>query len=434
MEKTLYLDTLFCEKAPGVYREDEFQLPTDDQFATGVPVFIGLVPKLAEIKHEEREPGKHRPKAPLTAYVEHCRRDRKQNLGARIRPLSVWSHFKLYVGDENCMLGYAVRGFFQNGGKRCYVVPLTGVPQEAVGEDLEKKMQDSLEKALDASEVFDVDLVCVPDLGGIVARDISPQTVNTLQQMVVTHCEKMGTRFAILDTTLGAKRDAVSQQWSDIDGRNGAIYYPWIKVRGIQQGIEVVPPCGHIAGIYARSDGQRGVHKAPANEVLEGVLDLEHAVTNYDQDFLNPRNVNCLRSFPGRGIRVWGARTLSAQEAWMYVNVRRIFLTAARWSERHMADVTFEPNGPALWARIERELNAYFASIHRLGALKGRTALEAFYVKCNSETNPKEICDLGQVVTEIGLSPTKPYEFVVVRLIHGAGGVSISGPIRPEQN
>jgi hypothetical protein len=117
----------------------------------------------------------------------------------------------------------------------------------------------------------------------------------------------------------------------------------------------------------------------------------------------------------------------------MYVNVRRVFLTAVRWIEWHMGDVAFEPNDSTLWARIERELKVYFLQVYRHGALKGRTPQEAFYVRCNAETNPPELRDLGQVVTEIGLAPALPYEFVVVRLIHGASGVSISGPIRPEQ-
>jgi phage tail sheath protein FI len=196
----------------------------------------------------------------------------------------------------------------------------------------------------------------------------------------------------------------------------------------------LVPPSGHVAGIYARTDATRGVHKAPANEVIEGVLRLERNITNADQDYLNPKRVNCLRSFPGRGIRVWGARTLGLYDAWTYVNVRRVFLTAVRWINWHMGAVVFEPNDAKLWARIERDLNTYFIEQYRKGALKGRSPQESFYVKCNAETNPPELRESGQVITEIGLAPANPYEFVVVRLIHGASGVSISGPIRPEQN
>src|SRR4029453_15321246 len=132
-----------------------------------------------------------------------------------------------------------------------------------------------------------------------------------------------------------------------------------------------------------------------------------------------------------RGIRVWGARTLSGQRGWTYVNVRRVFLTAVRWINWYMQHWPFAPNGSNLWASIERDLNSYFLDQYRAGALKGDTPQEAFYVKCNAETNPPESQELNQVVTEIGLAPTIPYEFVIVRLIHGAGGVSISGPTEP---
>jgi uncharacterized protein len=260
-----------------------------------------------------------------------------------------------------------------------------------------------------------------------------------LEQIVVKHCEDIGDRFAILDSHEEANKDEAWSQWSAIDGKNGAIYYPWLKVRkfsdekGKPQAM-LVPPCGHVAGVYTRSDQERGIHKAPANEPLEGVLDLESHLTSEDQDFLNPKRVNCIRSFPGRGIRVWGARTLSGQDEWTYVNVRRIFLTAVRWIHWHMGDVAFEPNDAQLWARIERELNLYFLGLYRQGALKGPTPQDAYFVRCNAKTNPREVRELGQVITEIGLAPARPYEFVVVRLIHGQTGVSISGPIRPEQN
>jgi phage tail sheath protein FI len=172
------------------------------------------------------------------------------------------------------------------------------------------------------------------------------------------------------------------------------------------------------------------VHKAPANEVLHGVLDIKHRVSTAEQEFLNPNNINCIRAFPGRGIRVWGARTLASNQAWRYVNVRRVFTTAVRWIQWSMWDVVFEPNNASLWARIEREISSYFTEQYRLGALVGRSPQEAFYVKCDAETNPPESREMGRVVTEIGLATTpNPFEFVVVRLIHGVSGVTISGPM-----
>ncbi len=163
--------------------------------------------------------------------------------------------------------------------------------------------------------------------------------------------------------------------------------------------------------------------------MLNGVLDLALDLTDAQQGDLNPRGINCLRVLRGRGIRVWGARTLSEEAAWRYVNVRRLFLTAGRWIERHLAAVTFEPHDRRLWARIVRELTVYFTDLAQRGALKGATAQEAFYIKCDDETNPLAVREAGQVVTEIGLAPSVPQEFVVVRILHGSSGISISGPI-----
>ena len=146
---------------------------------------------------------------------------------------------------------------------------------------------------------------------------------------------------------------------------------------------------------------------------------------------MNPKGINCLRVFPGRGIRVWGARTLSEETNWTYVNVRRLFLTAGRWIERNLPGVVFEPNDPRLWDRITRELTAYFNLLFEQGALKGRTAQEAFYIKCDADTNPPEVRDLGMVVTNVGLALGVPTEFVEIRIIHGAEGITIAGPSGP---
>ncbi len=388
-KRTAVNQRYFDTRHPGVYREEKFGSARRMPFYTGVPAFLGLTPT--------------DPRSGISAK--------------RYSPimLSLWSQFEYHIGRPRAdnLLAYAVRGFFANGGERCYVIPL------------EDNTLLSLIKGLEAIEgLGGIDLVCTPDL--VKDRDTAFES----QQEVVNHCEALGDRFAILDSRLGDHREQVWEQWSEIDGKSGAIYYPWVKVPGFDGGFDLAPPCGHVAGVYARTDRLRGVHKAPANELLEGVVGLERILTNLDQDYLNPKRVNCLRSFPGRGIRVWGARTLSGQRAWTYVNVRRLFLTAVRWIDWNMGDVVFETNDSSLWARIERELTTYFNGLFRAGALKGATPQEAFYVKCNAETNPPELRERGQVVTEIGLAPTIPYEFVVVRLIHGARGVTISGPER----
>ncbi len=168
--------------------------------------------------------------------------------------------------------------------------------------------------------------------------------------------------------------------------------------------------------MWARSDAERGVHKAPANEVIRGAVDLDIRLSKGEQDLLNPIGVNCVRAFPGRGIRIWGARTLSSDPAWRYLNVRRLFnyleesiLLGTQW-------VVFEPNDDRLWSSIRRNVTAFLTEEWRRGALFGRTADEAFYVKCDRENNPQESIDQGRVVCEIGVSPVKPAEFVVFRL------------------
>ncbi len=384
-------------KHPGVYLQDEFGLPRRTDFLTGVPVFVGVLPAKSAKERGEA--------ARKLVYNKPL-------------PLSLWSQFERDLGRaaNQDYLAYAVRGFFENGGQRCFVVPL------------ESNSFNDLLEGLKAVEILDtIDLVCAPDL----MKDAG--SAFELQQFVVNHCETSGDRFAILDSRRGDDKNAVWEQWSEIEGKNGAIYYPWIKVRAFDGGIEEVPPCGHIAGVFARTDRSRGVHKAPANELLNGVVDLERPVSDADQDFLNPKRINCLRAFPGRGIRVWGARTLSGDTAWTYVNVRRVLLTAVRWIGWNMTDIVFEPNNPALWPRVQRELNTYFSEQFRAGALKGNTPQESFYVKCDAETNTPEFRESGQVVTEIGLALTVPFEFVVIRLIHGAKGVTLTGPQGPKQ-
>ncbi len=387
----------YSQYAPGVYLEKWFNPPRRTFFATGVPAFLGVMANANRKVKEETSP------------VTHM--------------LSLWFHFNAYIGrpDQKCKLAYAVRGFFENGGHWCYVIVLK--------DDTTATLEAGLQTIANLNTV---DLVCTPDLSkqreeGFVQQQ---DEMYVQQQVVVDHCERMGDRFAILDSRPGDNLTQVRDQWSAIDGRSGALYYPWIKVRafgGDAQTFEIVPPCGHIAGVYSRTDRERGVHKAPANEVLEGVIDLERRVTNQEQALLNPNNVNCLRAFPGRGIRVWGARTLAGHPEWRYVNVRRLFLTAARWMDWHLQEMAFEPNDSKLWARIERRMNDYFLQQYRRGALKGAAPKEAFYVKCDEETNQPETLAMGQVVTEIGLAPANPYEFVVVRLIRGARGVGLSG-------
>ena len=378
-------------QTPGVYREDVFPARRA-ALPTGVPAFLG---------GRTSNPGQVNQPVRLTRFSQ---------LATDFDPPL----------DGPC-LAAAVEGFFLNGGTECLVVPLAPASGSTGPEDA---LDDGL-AALAARQDFD--LVCAPDLHGVAQG--SDQALR-MQAAILTHCHARGDRFALLDAVPESGLSEVLAQRNGLasengGGENGALYYPWLQPAGATP---LVPPCGHVAGVVARCDRRTGVHKAPANEILEGVVDLAARLTDADQALLNPNGVNALRAFPGRGIRVWGARTLSRTPAWTYVSVRRLFLTAARWIEVSLAGATFEPHDTRLWNRITRELTTYFEGLFRAGALKGRTATESFFVKCDDETNPPEVRETGQVVTFIGLAPAAPNEFVVVRIVHGAGGVDIAGP------
>nr|MDT0658162.1 phage tail sheath subtilisin-like domain-containing protein [Micromonospora sp. DSM 115978] len=278
--------------------------------------------------------------------------------------------------------------------------------------------------------VEEVTMVAVPDLMGAYQRGaIDLESVKAVQTAMIAHCELMGDRMAILDPPPGLSAQQVKEWRTDqagYDSKYAALYYPWIKVFDPAAGINrFIPPSGHIGGIWGRNDNSRGVHKAPANEVVRGAVALETQLTRAEQELLNPIGVNCVRSFPGRGILVWGARTLSSDPAWRYLNVRRLFnyleesiLNGTQW-------VVFEPNDDALWARIRRTISAFLVMEWRRGALFGLTPDEAFFVKCDRETNPAESIDIGQVVCQIGVAPVKPAEFVIFQLAQISGGTSL---------
>ena len=274
----------------------------------------------------------------------------------------------------------------------------------------------------------DVTMLCTPDLMTSYQRgDINLDGVKAVQTAMLVHCERMKYRFAILDAPPGLSPQQIGdwrKNTAGYDSKFGALYYPWITVSnplGAGGANLLIPPSGHMAGIYARVDTQRGVHKAPANEVVLGALGLEVNVTKGEQDGLNPIGVNCIRAFPARGIRVWGARTLSSDPAWRYVNVRRLFNYVEASIEGGTQWVVFEPNDQDLWARVRRDVSAFLRLVWRSGALFGATPEQAFYVKCDEELNPPEVRDAGQLIIEVGMAPVKPAEFVIFRISQWAG-------------
>jgi phage tail sheath protein FI len=272
----------------------------------------------------------------------------------------------------------------------------------------------------------DVTIIACPDLmAAYQAGAIDRDGVKSVQLAMMAHCERMGDRVAILDPLPDLTPQQV-KRWREVetnyDSKFAALYYPWIKITGPDGKPMAVPPSGHMAGIFAKTDTERGVHKAPANEVVLGALEAVNKVTKGEQDTLNPIGVNCIRSFTGRGLRVWGARTLSSDPAWRYINVRRLFNFARTSIENGLQWVVFEPNDPTLWAKVRRDVSAFLTGVWREGALFGATPEQAFFVKCDEELNPSDVRDRGQLFIDVGLAPVKPAEFVVFRLSQWSGG------------
>ncbi|SPH24303.1 Putative prophage major tail sheath protein [Defluviimonas aquaemixtae] len=334
------------------------------------------------------------------------------------RPCHNWSQFVADYAEADSTsndLAVAVQGFFLNGGGRCFIVN-TGTEADLAG-------------GLEALEAFDeIAIVCAPGQGDAAAYEA-----------VLIHCEKLGDRVAILDFPADAEDlEALKKVASASGGGSGfrprssedgygAVYFPHLIVRDPFDPSRTLDaaPSGHIAGIYARTDAKRGVHKPPANETVRGALGLKKLVSRAEQGELNKAGVNVIRFFPTSGIRVWGARTLADEASeWRYINVRRLVNMIKESIEEGTRWTVFEPNDMTLWKSVERNVRAFLTLLWRQGALLGETPEQAFFVRCDDETNTPESIDAGRLITEIGIAPVKPAEFIVFRL----------GMIRPDED
>jgi phage tail sheath protein FI len=237
---------------------------------------------------------------------------------------------------------------------------------------------------------------------------------------LITHCEFLKDRFAILDPQPDLSIEGIQTFREPYDTTYAALYYPWLVTRHPITGQNLeVPPSGHIAGIYARVDVERGVHKAPANVVIRGILPqngIAQDVTRRQQDLLNPKGINALRFFPGLGHRVWGARTLSSDSQWRYINVRRLFLFIEESIDEGTQWVVFEPNGEPLWAVVRQTVANFLTTVWRTGALAGTTPDEAFFVACDRSTMTEDDLANGRLICVIGVAPVFPAEFVIFRI------------------
>ncbi|MCB1873789.1 MAG: phage tail sheath subtilisin-like domain-containing protein [Gammaproteobacteria bacterium] len=260
-------------------------------------------------------------------------------------------------------------------------------------------------------DIEDVSIVMTP---AAAADAVNHQAIVAEMQK---HCLRMRYRVGIVDSRADMSLAEIREFRSNFDDSRLALYYPWVVIadpRGIATTI-TAPPAGFIAGVYANTDVQRGVHKPPANEIVIGALRFAQDINRFQQELLNPNGINCLRSFPGRGHRVWGGRTLSSDPEWKYVNVRRYFLYLERSIDKSTQWVVFEPNGEALWDNVRATVESFLYNEWRNGRLLG-SEKSAYFVRCDRSTMTQNDIDNGRLVCEIGVAALKPAEFVIFRI------------------
>jgi uncharacterized protein len=405
----------YAHSAPGVYIEEKSGPKTIQPVGTSVAAFVGQAP------------------------------DASAHPGVAVA-VNNWSQFRTEFAEADTVnstaLSHAVNGFFLNGGSRCFIVNV-GDADAIAGKDLPRTGLKLLE------ENDEVSIVAAPG-----------RTDPASHEALVAHCEALADRVCILDLpdvkntellktveTLPISAARSSDTPAGGPGSGGAApdpsktrgnarprvspggfstaYFPNIFVAdAIHPNLAAVAvsPSGHIAGIWARTDGTRGVHKAPANASVAGALNLTYRVTSAEQGDLNSKGINCIRFFSTEGMLVWGARTLADESSeWRYVNVRRLLIMIEQSIKRNTRWVVFEPNDRTLWKSVKSEITSFLGNVYRDGALMGATPEEAFFVKCDEETNPQASIDMGQLVTVIGVAPVKPAEYIIFKIGQNAG-------------
>jgi phage tail sheath protein FI len=312
--------------------------------------------------------------------------------GPFLGPIASFAEFLHLAGPpQSVNLALTIRGFFENGGLRCFVARIAPT--------------DPLQAGLDALSAEDISILCCPD----------EHQVPNAAAVMAAHCEDRKDRMCILHSPMPAIPDSAHQV--PVHSSYAAYYYPWLTVTALD-GVSTVtiPPSGHIAGIYARTDTQRGVWKAPANAALVGVTALSQSINDAESERLNSLGINVLRNFPGKGFLVWGARTTSRDSDWKYVNVRRLLIFLEHSSYKGLQWAVFEPNGPALWATVRSAIGNFLFNIWKSGALQGAKPDEAFFVRCDPTTMTQSDIDNGRLICLVGVAPLRPAEFVIFRV------------------
>lgn len=313
---------------------------------------------------------------------------------SNLEVVTSWSQFQIEYGGyiSESYLPYAVNGFFTNGGQRCYIADDLNAFQNIDG----------------------ISIINVPNAG----------TDEVLA--VIAHCEEQN-RFAIIDGDRVSNIGSIKPREKYGPSKYAACYYPWLKILEPETGREkFIPPGGYVAGIFARNDIEHGVYKAPANQIVIGVTDLEFPILQSQQETLTDHGVNAIRFFPGRGILLWGARTLSTDSEWKYVNIRRLITFVEQSIVIGTQWAVFEPNNENLWANVRSTIEDFLITLWRDGALAGTKPEQAFFVKCDRTTMTQNDIDNGRLICLIGTAPIKPAEFVIFRIGQWMDGSKIT--------
>ncbi|HZN06270.1 MAG TPA: phage tail sheath subtilisin-like domain-containing protein [Pyrinomonadaceae bacterium] len=306
---------------------------------------------------------------------------------------------------------------------------------EAQPDDLQGKPADLDNAAVKATglealaEIDDIAIVALPDGGTYQSAETCAQAADRL----ISHAERLKYRIAVVDAPKGSSMNEVRRFRGRFDSKYAALYHPHIEIfdpnerpsQGAPPKRLLLPPSGFVTGIYARSDIERGVHKAPANEVVRGLTKFEANINKARQDVLNPEGINALRFFEGRGNRVWGARTMSSDPEWKYVNVRRLFIYIEHSIDKGTQWAVFEPNGPRLWANIRQTVEDFLLVLWRDGALLGDKPEQAYFVRCDRTTMTQNDLDNGRLICLVGIAPVKPAEFVIFRIGQWTGDAKV---------
>jgi phage tail sheath protein FI len=364
--------------APGVYVEEvSFKAHTIEGVSTSTTAFIGptlTIPPETDIAARE----------PLTSFL-----DFERQYGGL-------DDLQTEQGPACNYIAHAARVFFDNGGLRLYIAP---VAADALAEDYAAALQALPESA-------GISVIAAP---GYSTRAKAAE----IQQALVEHVSQTERfRFAVLDAPPTATIDEVLAARPSIDSSHAAMYYPWVTTADSVQ----LPPSGFVCGIYARVDTARGVWHAPANETVTGAVGLQAAIHSHEQERLSAQGINSIRSFPSRGILLWGARTMSSDSQWKYVNVRRYFIYLEHSIYVGLQWVVFEPNGEPLWQAVRRTVESFLLTNWSSGALLGNKPEEAFFVRCDRTTMTQNDIDNGHLIVEIGIAPVRPAEFVIIRI------------------